>query len=102
MKKLIQLYNRIPSYIKNKYTLTLFGFFIWMLFFDAHNIINRVQSYLELNDARIKREYYKSEISQAKKDMQDLLTNQSSLERFAREKYMMKKEDEDLFIIVEK
>ena len=102
MKKLVHFYNRIPSYIKNKYTLTLFGFFVWMLFFDAHNIISRVQAYMELNDAREKKEYYKAEISQSKRDMQDLLTNQNTLERFAREKYMMKKEDEDLFIIVEK
>jgi len=94
------MYQKIPTVFKNKYMLTLIVFLIWMLFFDAHNIVSRISGYSQLSEAKAKRKYYIKEIEANKKDMEELMTNQKTLEKFAREKYKMKKDDEDLFIIV--
>ena len=72
-----------------------------MIFFDTHNIISQVNSYLELREAKAKKQYFIDEIQRSKQELHTLMNDNKSLEKFAREKYMMKKNDEDLFIIVE-
>lgn len=86
--------------MRNKYFITLTAFFIWMLFFDRNNIISQVQLRMKLSDHLGKKEYYEQQIAAVKKEKQGLLTNQDSLERFAREKYLMKKDNEDLYVIM--
>jgi cell division protein FtsB len=71
-----------------------------MLFFDQHDIISQVKLRSELHKLQDDKQYYKDEVSGTKSDLDDLLTNPSRLEKFAREKYLMKREDEDVFIIV--
>ena len=86
--------------MRNKYFISLTAFFIWMLFFDHNNIISQVQLRMKLSDYLGKKEYYEQQIAEVKKEKQGLLTNQDSLERFAREKYLMKKDNEDLYVIM--
>ena len=71
-----------------------------MLFFDDNDIISQVRLRLKLSEYESKKEYYQEKISEVKKEKEELLTNQASLEKFAREQYMMKKDNEDLFVIV--
>lgn len=92
--------KNIPPWMRNKYFISLTAFFIWMLFFDHNNIISQVQLRMKLSDYLGKKEYYEQQIAQVKKEKQGLLTNQDSLERFAREKYLMKKDNEDLYVIM--
>lgn len=86
--------------MRNKYVITITAFLVWMLFLDRNDIISQVQLRLKLSDLRDKKSYYQQQIAEVKKEKQELLTNQDSLEKFAREKYMMKKDNEDLFVIV--
>lgn len=76
-------------------------FVTWMLFFDAHNFLTRLNNIKELREANAKKAYYMQQVEQVKQQMDELKNNTETLERFAREKYMMKKPDEDIFIIVE-
>lgn len=92
--------GKIPSILKNKYLITSILFLSWMLFFDNNDFISQVQLRMKLSEYRNKKEYYEQKISEVKKEKQELLTNSQSLEKFAREQYMMKKDDEDLFVIV--
>lgn len=83
---------------KNIYFLISLVFVIWMLFFDGNSwLIHR-----ELNKEKAKiensKEFYKNEIKKDLKEIKELST-QNGLEKFAREKYYMKKENEDIFII---
>lgn len=93
--------QRIPPWLRNKYALTLLAFFIWMLFFDRNDMISQVQLRMKLADYRNKKDYYEEQIRDVKREKQELLTNKDSLERFAREEYMMKKDNEDLYVIVD-
>lgn len=55
----------------------------------------------KLRSLEAEKEFYVEKISEVEKDRKELMTNKELLEKFAREKYLMKKESEDLFIIQE-
>jgi cell division protein FtsB len=92
--------GNVPPVFKNIYLITTVAFLIWMFFFDRNDIVSQVQLRMKLSDLRSKKEYYEKQIADVKKEKLELLTNQSLLEKFAREQYMMKKDNEDLFVIV--
>lgn len=92
--------GKLPAWMKNKYVITIAAFLVWMFFFDRNDLVSQVQLRLKLADYRDKKAYYEKQIAQVKQEKQELLTNQDSLEKFARERYMMKKDNEDLFVIV--
>lgn len=88
-------------YQKYKFYLLALLAFIWMLIFDSNNFIDLIQLNNEIKDLKAKKEYYRDEINKANQMYIELFTNNRNLEKFAREKYLMKKDNEDLFIIRE-
>lgn len=100
-KRIISTFKKLPSWLRNRYAITAIGFFIYMLFFDRHDLISQLQLKQELGKLEENKEYYKVQIDQTSADLNDLLTNDNNLEKFAREKYLMKKPEEDIFVIVE-
>jgi cell division protein DivIC len=100
IKKFQNLLQKFPflSFLGNKYYLTLVAFIIWMLFFDnysyfEHRFLN--EQIDELNDNK---KYYKSEIAKDSIKIKNL-KNDNMTEKYAREKYFMKKDSEDIYII---
>ena len=73
---------------------------IWLLFFDKNDLQSQLQLNRKLSELETEKKYYLDEISRTRSDMQELKTNPKNLEKFAREKYLMKKENEDVFVIV--
>ena len=98
---LYPVFKKIPPYLKNKYSLTLIVFGIWMLLFDQNNLIMQFQNKWELWEMEDERAYYEEEIKHTKKDLEELTTDMGNLERFAREKYLMKRDNEEVFVFVE-
>lgn len=92
---------KIPRFLKNKYALACIIFIAWVSFFDQNNLITQVQYRMELNKLEDERKFYHKELSQIQADLKELKSNPASLEKFAREKYFMKKADEEIFVIVE-
>lgn len=91
-------YRKLLKPLKNKMVLILIGFSIWMLFLDRnswfiHNELNRDMDKLEQE-----KEYYKSEILKDQKEIKELSTDEG-IEKYGREHYKMKKENEDIYII---
>ena len=72
-----------------------------MLFFEQHDFISQLQLQSELKQYQEDKEYYRKRITETEQDLNELLTNEDNLEKFAREKYLMKKDNEDVFVIVE-
>lgn len=90
----------LNSLFKYRYLL-LFGFFgLWMLFFDSNNVFYRFSIASEVSDLEDSKVLYEKQIADLRRQRTELFGNQVNLEKFAREKYMMKKDNEDLFIIV--
>jgi len=103
------MFNRIqqfllgmPAIFRNIFFLSTVGFSIWMLFLDENNMINQYRKRAELIELEHKRDYYKIEIANAQEKFELLTTNAASQEKFARENYWMKKDNEDVFVIEKK
>lgn len=75
---------------------------MWLLCFDKNDVFTQYDLITKLHKLHADRDYYISEIAQNKSDIEELKTNKKSLEKFAREKYLMKKDNEDVFVIVNK
>ncbi|MDR9399125.1 MAG: septum formation initiator family protein [Salibacter sp.] len=96
-----RIWASIPSWLKNRYSLTILVFLVWMLFFDQNDIISQIELKQQLNSVENKREYYKTQIKETRSDLENLLNDNEKLERFARERYLMKKPNEEIFVIVD-
>jgi hypothetical protein len=94
--------GRLPAWLKSKYFLCGAGFIIWMLFFDPRDIYSQLEHTRELNELKASKSYYQKELTKETAELEQLKTNPATLEKYAREKYLMKRENEDLFIISEK
>ena len=88
--------------MKSRYLLTAAGFGIWILFFDSRDLItSHFRERSELMKLEESKKYYEQQIAVTKQELEQLKTNPAVLERYAREKFLMKKENEDLFRIRE-
>jgi cell division protein FtsB len=77
------------------------AFLTWMFFFDRNDLMSQYEYRTQLNKLQAEKEFYTVESAKAVKDLNELSTDQSKLEKFAREKYLMKKENEEVFVIIE-
>ncbi len=93
------LFNKYPI-LKNRYAYVGLAFLIWMIFLDQNNLFQQYKTYKELQNMKKKEAFLDSEIVKNKQMVERLSNNQKELEKYARERYWMKKEDEDLFIIL--
>lgn len=91
--------NRIPSWLTNKYLLTSVAFVLWITFFDDKDLLTQRERNGELEEMQESKAYYLSEIAKEKKALEELKSNPAAIERLAREKYLMKRDNEDLFLI---
>jgi cell division protein FtsB len=89
------------QFLKNKYFLTITGLAVWVIFFDKNDWHTQLELRKEVKQLEEERNYYLHEISQITSDIKELGTNPKTLEKFAREKYLMKRDNEDIFVIVE-
>ena len=94
-----QLKNKpIIKFITNIYVIILAGFIVWMIFFDENSVLTHYEFSKEIKKLNTEKNYFKTEIAKDKKII-DSLKKPNQLEKFAREKYYMKKENEDIYII---
>ena len=100
MKKSQKFKSFIPI-IRNKFVITSLVFFVWMLFFDQNNIISRASLASGIRELKQQKEHLQKEISENRENINELQSSTENLEKFAREEYMMKKADEDIFIVIE-
>jgi cell division protein DivIC len=92
--------DKVPSFFRNRYVLTIIVFIIWITLLDSNNLISRFRDMKELNKLKEDREYYINRIQIDSQKLHELKTDNHNLEKFAREQYRMKKPDEDLYIIL--
>jgi cell division protein DivIC len=87
--------------LRNKYLLAITIFLAWLLFFDSRDIFSQIEKKAELNSLLETKRFYEEEIAKAKTQLSDIQSNTAALEKIAREKYKMKKANEDLFLVEE-
>ena len=91
--------SKVFSVIKNKYTLTLLLFLLWMMFFDLKDwsLISARQK--KLKDLENSEQHFNRQIAETRNELRLLNSSAATIEKYAREKYLMKKDNEDLFIV---
>jgi cell division protein DivIC len=95
------VWRKILNIVFNKYFLTSVAFLVWLFFFDSNNILLRLRLNRQLKELKKEKQFYLDEIRKDSVLTIKLLNDTAELERFAREKYLMKKENEDVFLVVD-
>ena len=93
--------NRIPSWLKNRYLLVGAVFLVWMLFIDTNSWWFHRELSQEIDELEEATEYYRTEIKKDSTLLFDLDSNPEALEKYARETYLMKKDNEDVYLFVD-
>ena len=96
-----EVFLKIWPVLKNKYVITISVFGIWMLFFDQNNMVDRMRMSAEIRQLEDDREYYIDQIEKDSTRLHELTTDKDNLEKYAREQFLMKKKDEDVFVVIE-
>ena len=89
----------IISFFRNKYILALTVFAVLMLFIDHNDIFNQLNRKQQLNDLLASKKFSQQQIDQTKKNLADLQNNSAALEKYAREKFLLKRDNEDVFVV---
>jgi len=92
--------SKLWPWLRNKYVLTISLFAIWILFFDQNNMVDRIKMSLEIRQLEKDREFYQDQIKTDSVRLNELTTDKDNLEKYAREQFLMKKPDEDVFVVI--
>lgn len=101
MNSFQKILSTVRKVVFNKYFLTILIFLIILVFFGEHNLRNRWKTTRNIKSLNKEIKFYQDEIDANKQKMNDMQAGDESLEKFAREKYFLKKENEDIFIVKE-
>jgi len=102
VKRIKDLYQKLPAPLRNKYIITFIVFLVWIFFIDTFDIITQIKMNKEFKQLKEQQEFYKSEVKKDSTIIYNLNNNPEEQERFARERFLMKKDNEDLYIVREK
>jgi cell division protein FtsB len=95
----MKYFKKIYSLLKNKYIIAIAVFIFLMVFYDRNDIFVQIDRKKELHDLLKSKQFYEKENAGLQKQLTDLENNPAALEKFAREKLYMKRDNEDVFII---
>lgn len=87
--------------LRNKYLIAVLAFVIWLLVFDRNSLVDRIRYLRTRQDLEDEKQYYIEKIEEDSRRLNELKTDRDNLEKFAREQYLMKRENEDVFVIVQ-
>jgi cell division protein DivIC len=103
LKSYIKHYtDKLPLPLRNKFVVVICFFLIWMAIFDKHSLYKQIRLQSTLKELKSKLAYYKEEIKNDTEKGLELSSDEKGLEKFAREEHLMKKDDEEIFVIVPK
>ncbi len=90
---------KVPKIFKNFYVVASIIFVVWMIFLDPNNLWRQIKQKQKVNELREKRDFYSHRIEELSKESENISEDSAELERYAREKFFMKKKSEDVFIV---
>lgn len=93
--------NRLFTLVRNKYLLATLAFLVWMCFFDRYDLSTQYAYQQEKGKLEYQKEYYESEIGTIEQSIKDVQYNSNEIQRIARERYKMKKDNEDIYVVQE-
>lgn len=98
---MISFFRKIWPVLRNKFVLASLFFIVWLFFFDQNNLIDRISALRKYSSMEDEKEYYIEKIKTDSQKLKELRTDRENLEKYAREQYYMKRDNEDIFIVVD-
>lgn len=98
----MKLLTHIPAWLKNKYFISFTAFTVILLFLDKNDLFTQYARHQELRELEQSKRYYSGQITAERKELEQLKKDPAILEKYARERYLMKRDNEELFVISEK
>jgi cell division protein DivIC len=95
----MKLLGRIPSWLRNKYFLSSAIFVVFITFFDDRDLVANYHHRQQLKELERSAQYYQAEIDRTKNELSQLKNDAATLEKYAREKFFMKRDNEDVFLV---
>jgi len=95
----MKLLTHLPAWLRNKFFIAFAAFTIWMLFFDERDVFTMSHHRQELRALQQSKKYYTEQINKERAELESLKNNPATLEKYAREKYYMKRDNEDIYLI---
>jgi cell division protein DivIC len=92
---------KILGFFKNKYVITIVVLTAWLFFFDKNDVFSQIDRHREVKKLEAEAAYFRAEVEKNRKEEMELKSNPKLLEKFAREKFLMKKDGEDIYVLVE-
>lgn len=99
MKKVKEVIQKIVPFFKNFYFTTGFFMFVWVSIFDANDFFSQYRLTRKKNEIESEKKYFLEKIEQVKIEKEELFGNLTLVEKFARERYLMKKPTEDIYLL---
>ena len=97
----MKLLTQLPAWLRNKFFIAFAAFTVWMIFFDERDVFTMRHHREELRELQQSKKYYTDQINKEKTELEKMKNSPATLEKYAREKYYMKRDNEDLFIVSE-
>lgn len=91
----------IPKWIANRYVLITVWVVVWLLFMDKYDLRTRAKMGERIGKLETDKAFYQKEISRLRMERNLLRSDRAEVERIAREAYLMKRDNEDIFVVVE-
>jgi cell division protein FtsB len=100
-EKLKKIFATVKNFtVKNIMWIVGVLFVVWITFFDDFSLIDRFEKMSKLHELRENEKYYEQENLENSTRLEELMSGKEKLEKFAREQYYMKEEDEDIFLVI--
>jgi len=94
----MQSSKKIMPYVANRYFVVSIGFVVWMLFFDQRDFFQQRERAAELKKVEDAKKYYQKEIEYTQKQLNNIQNNKAAIEKYARERYLLRREGEELYL----
>jgi len=92
--------SKIPTPLRNRYSIAVLAVVGWVLLFDQNDAWTTIKNRRELGRMEEQKEWYSAEIQRTKEQLNEISSDKELLEKFARERYLMKRDNEDIFVLV--
>ncbi len=101
LTKPVEVLKKILRIFINKYFVTTVAFIVWLVFFDSNSLVERNKLQEKLDILNLEKRFYLDEIKKDSTLTWQLLSDSTQLEKFARERYLMKKDKEDVYLVID-
>lgn len=99
VETLRRLLEKLPRFMRNQYFIAILIFLVWIVFIDRNNLISQYRLRKQLNNLKQQEQFYIKASQQDSIELYKLRNDSAYMEKVGREKYLMKRDSEDIYII---